>query len=85
MPWSWRISDDAAWVRTEDAVVALLIVGAAEPLVLSDTAASIWSVVAAADPRHCTTYRVASEQIAGDVERFLAELLEHGLLERSSA
>ncbi|MHC2184483.1 hypothetical protein ACVLV4_000107 [Rathayibacter agropyri] len=96
-PRSWAIPTGVAWVSEGEVitVIALETTDADGPLVLSGSAAAIWSVVADRERESYTTDDVIRElverhglerqQIADDVARFLEELQGHHLIELREA
>lgn len=85
----YRVPGDVAWlsghdlVETDDAVYVMRVPDGV-PVVLSGTASLIWELAVAGESvvdAVAEGLAVADEHVAGDVQRFLTQLCDHGLLE----
>lgn len=84
-----RIADAVAWTSGESRVVAMdMATPGSAPLILEASAAVIWEEIAADGPiptgelldRLAATFDVASDDIRGDVEQLIADLVARNLL-----
>ena len=86
-----RYADDVAWVSSGERVVVVRLVDpAADPLVLADSAAVIWSVVGDGSTVEevvtsvALSYEVEVDVVRDAVEAFLRDAAERGLLRPTS-
>ena len=86
---AWQHGAHVAFVRSEDRVVALDLVGAPDaPQVLSPSASAVWKAIDGERTDEeiiavvAESYEVDAEVIAADVRQFLEDLAAKGLIVR---
>lgn len=84
----YRIADHVAWVEGEVGRIVLLDLTRldAAPLVLADSAAAVWRCVAepstggSVPSQVAAAYGLSAQEVADDVQSFLTDLTDRGLL-----